>query len=52
MRYQIKGRRIHRRNKWQQLFAIRDLNGFYALAVVLFDDGKITWVEFTPAGTI
>lgn len=39
-RYQIKGRRIHRRNKSRQLSAIRDINGghFDVLAGVLFDD--------------
>lgn len=40
MRYQIKGRRIHRRNKSRQLSAIRDIGGghFDVLAGVLFDD--------------
>ena len=38
MRYQIKGRRIHRRNKSRQLSAMRDLDGFDALAAVLFDE--------------
>jgi len=39
-RYQIKGRRIHRRNKSRQLSAIRNINGGYfdILAGVLFDD--------------
>jgi hypothetical protein len=37
-RYQIKGRRIHRRNRSRQLSAIRDLTGFDILAAVLFDD--------------
>ena len=37
-RYQIKGRRLHRRNKSRQLSAIRDLDGFDTLAAVLFDD--------------
>lgn len=37
-RFQIKGRRIHRRNKSRQLSAIRDLGGFDVLAAVLFDD--------------
>lgn len=39
-RYQIKGRRIHRRNKSRQLSAIRDLDGnhFDVMAAVLFDD--------------
>lgn len=40
IRYQIKGRRIHRRNKSRQLSAIRDIDGghFDVLAGVLFDD--------------
>jgi len=38
MRYQVKGRRIHRRNRSRQLSAIRDLDGFDILAAVLFDD--------------
>ncbi len=37
-KYQIKGRRIHRRNKSRQLSAIRDLDGSDILAAVLFDD--------------
>lgn len=39
-RYQIKGRRIHRRNKSRQLSAIRDIEKghFQVLAAVLFDD--------------
>jgi len=39
-RYQIKGRRVHRRNNSRQLSAIRDLAGghFEMLAGVLFDD--------------
>ena len=37
-RYQIKGRRLHRRNKLRQLSAIRDVDGFDVLATVLFDD--------------
>ena len=40
VRYQIKGRRIHRRNKSRQLSAIREIEGglFDVLAGVLFDD--------------
>lgn len=40
IRYQIKGRRIYRRNKSRQLSAIRDIEGghFQVLAGVLFDD--------------
>jgi hypothetical protein len=37
-RYQIKGRRIHRRNGSRQLSAIRSLDGFDILAAALFDD--------------
>ena len=39
-RYQIMGRRIHRRNRSRQLSAIRDLadGHFRVLAAVLFDD--------------
>ncbi len=37
-RYQIKGRRMHRRNKSRQMSAVRDLDGFDVLAAVLFDD--------------
>jgi len=36
-RYQIKGRRIHKRTSSRQLSAIRDLEGFDILAAVLFD---------------
>lgn len=40
LRYEIKGRRVHRRNKSRQLSAIRDLPGkqFDVLACILFDD--------------
>ena len=40
VRYQIQGRRIHRRNKSRQLSAIREIEGglFDVLAGVLFDD--------------
>jgi hypothetical protein len=49
-RYQIKGRRLHRRNKSRQLSAIRDLEGFETLATVLFDDDfRITRVALIPA---
>lgn len=36
-RYQIKGRRLHGRNKSRQMSAIRDLGGFDFLAGVLFN---------------
>lgn len=51
-RYQIKGRRIHRRNKSRQLSAIRDIEGghFDVLAGVLFDhDFKVTRAALIPA---
>ena len=38
VRYQIKGRRLHGRNKSRQLSAIRDLDGFDTFAAVLFDE--------------
>lgn len=38
VRYQIKARRLHRRNQSRVLGAIRDLTGFDLLAAVLFDD--------------
>ena len=38
VRYQIKGRRLHGRNKSRQLSAMRDLDGFNTLAAVLFDE--------------
>jgi len=50
-RYQIKGRRIHRRNKSRQLSAIRDLPGkhFDVLAAVLFnDDFRIVRAALVP----
>ena len=43
VRYQIKGRRFHRRNKSRQLSAIRDLDGFDTLAAVLFDEKYRVW---------
>lgn len=50
-RFQIKGRRIHRRNPSRQLSAIRDLDGghFDVLAGVLFDDDfKVTRAVLIP----
>lgn len=53
IRYQIKGRRIHQRNKSRQLSAIRDLNGFDILAVVLFDDDyNIIRAALIPAAAV
>jgi len=48
--YQIKGRRIHSRNKSRQLSAIRSLEGFDVLAAVLFDDDyRVTRAALVPA---
>ncbi|PCK84369.1 hypothetical protein CPT32_24285 [Rhizobium sophoriradicis] len=53
IRYQVKGRRIHQRNKSRQLSAIRDLDGFDVLAVVLFDDDyQIVRAALIPAATV
>jgi hypothetical protein len=53
IRYQVKGRRIHRRNPSRQLSAIRDLTGFDVLAAVLFDDDyNITRAALIPAATV
>ena len=38
IRYQIKGRRLHRRNKSRQLSIIRDFSSFEILAAVLFGE--------------
>lgn len=54
-RYQIKGRRIHRRNKSRQLSAIRDIDGrhFDVLAGVLFDDDfNIIRAAFVPRAIV
>lgn len=50
-RYQIKGRRVHRRNRSRQLSAIRDLAGghFDVLAGLLFDDDfRVTRAALIP----
>lgn len=50
-RYQIKGRRVHRRNKSRQLSAIRNLSSrpFDVLAGVIFDDDfRITRAALVP----
>jgi hypothetical protein len=53
MRYQIKGRRIHRRNGSRQLSAIRDPYGFDILAAVLFDDSyRILRAALIPAAVV
>ena len=52
-RYQIKGRRIHRRSKSRQLSAIGDLEGFDILAAVLFDDDyRILRAALIPAAVV
>lgn len=54
-RYQIKGRRIHRRNKSRQLSAIRDIEGghFHILAGVLFDDDfNVTKAALVPVALV
>lgn len=54
-RYQIKGRRIHRRNKSRQLSAIRNLAGghFDVLAGVLFDDDyNVTRAALIPRAVV
>ncbi|CDN46571.1 hypothetical protein [Neorhizobium galegae] len=53
VRYQIKGRRMHQRNKSRQLSVIRDLEGFDVLAAVLFDDDyKIVRAALIPAAVV
>lgn len=52
-RYQIKGRRIHRRSRSRQLSAIRSLDGFDVLASVLFDDDYcVTRAALIPASVV
>ena len=52
-RYQIKARRVHRRNPSRQLSAIRTLDGFDMLAAVLFDDDyRITRAALIPASVV
>ncbi|PDQ21480.1 hypothetical protein CN311_08850 [Mesorhizobium sanjuanii] len=54
-RYQIKARRIHRRNKSRQLSAIRDIEGghFHVLAAVLFDDDfRVMKAALVPVGLV
>lgn len=53
IRYQIKGRRIHSRNKSRQLSAIRDLSGFDMLAAILFtEDYSIMRAALIPASVV
>ncbi|TNF22930.1 MAG: hypothetical protein EP318_02150 [Rhodobacteraceae bacterium] len=52
-RYQIKGRRVHRRTKSRQMSAIRDPDGFEFLAAVLFDDRyQVTLAALIPADVV
>lgn len=52
-RYQIKGRRLDRRNKSRQLSAIRDLDGFDTLAAVLFDEEyRVFRAALIPCGVV
>lgn len=54
-RYQIKGRRVHRRNPSRQLSAIRDLAGghFDVLAGVIFDDDfRVVRAALIPRGIV
>lgn len=52
-RYQIKGRRVHRRNRSRQLSAIRSLDGFDILAAVLFnDDYEIMRAALVPSSVV
>ena len=53
MRFQIKGRRLHRRNRSRQLSAIRDLDGFDTLAGALFDDRyRVLRAALVPDGVV
>ncbi|TQV76103.1 hypothetical protein [Denitrobaculum tricleocarpae] len=54
-RYQIKGRRVHRRNKSRQLSAIREIEAghFDVLAGVLFDDDfKVRCAALIPRAIV
>ncbi len=54
-RYQIKGRRVHRRNPSRQLSAIRDLAGghFDVLAGLIFDDDfRVIRAALIPRGVV
>lgn len=55
VRYQIKGRRVHRRNPSRQRSAIRDLAGghFDVLAGVIFDDDfRVVRAALIPRGVV
>ena len=52
-RFQIKGRRLHKRNTSRQLSAIRDLDGFDFLAAVLLDvDYRVTRAALIPVAVV
>ena len=52
IRYQIKARRIHSRNKSRQMSAIRDLEGFDVLAAVFDDDYRVLRAALVPIGIV
>jgi hypothetical protein len=53
VKYQIKGRGLHRRNRSRQLSAIRALDGFDILAAVLFnDDYRIMRAALIPVAVV
>lgn len=53
VRYQIKGRRLHSRNKSRQMSAIRSTDGFDILAGVLFnDDFCVIRAALVPASVV
>lgn len=53
LRYQIKGRRVHRRNASRQLSAFRSIDGFDVLAAVLFDDDyRIKRAALIPSSVV
>lgn len=53
VRYQIKARRIHDRNKSRQMSAIRDLEGFDFLAAILFDHAfRLKRAALIPAAVV
>lgn len=53
MLYQIKGRRLHRRNKSRQMSAIRDFEAFDFLAgVLLHDDYRVMRAALIPVAVV
>ena len=52
-RYQIKGCRLHRHNRSRQMSAIRDRDGFDALAAVLFNhEYQVFRAALIPSGVV